>query len=66
MTKYDEYCYNLMESALKKGAEGSGLTKEECVAYMNLMFGVRGVEYYINEQKTESEEGTEYGEEMGD
>lgn len=65
MTKYDEYCYNLMESVLKKGAEGSGLTKEECVAYMNLMLGARGVENYINEQKTESEEGTEYGEEMG-
>lgn len=49
MNLYDEYCYNLMESAIKQGAEGNGLKKDECVAYMNIMFGARGVEDYIKE-----------------
>lgn len=63
MTLYDEYCYNLMENAIKAGAEGSGITKETCTAYMNLMCGVRGIEQYIKDK--ESEEGTN-GEKMGD
>ena len=49
MTLFDEYCYNLMEFAVSEGAKGKGLTKEECVAYMNMMFGARGVEDYIKE-----------------
>ena len=49
MTKYDEYCYNLMENAIKQGSERHGLPQEECVALMNIMLGVRGVENYIKE-----------------
>lgn len=64
MTKYDEYCYNLMESALKNGAEGSGLTKEMCTGYMNIILGVRGVEGYIKENEKEREDDIN-GEEMG-
>lgn len=66
MTLFDEYCYNLMESAIKRGAEGNGLTKDECVAYMNIMFGARGAEEYINKQKGEREEAILNGETMGD
>lgn len=66
MNLYDEYCYNLMESAIKRGAEGNGLTKDECVAYMNIMFGARGAEEYINKQKKEREEAILNGETMGD
>lgn len=66
MTLFDEYCYNLMESAIKRGAEGNGLTKDECVAYMNIVFGARGVEEYINKQKEEREEAILNGETMGD
>ena len=64
MTKYDEYCYNLMENALKMGAEGSGLTKEMCTGYMNIILGARGVESYIKEQ--EESEVSENGETMED
>ena len=66
MTLFDEYCYNLMELALSEGAKGKGLTKDECVAYMNMMFGARGAEEYINEQKEEREEAILNGETMGD
>lgn len=66
MTLFDEYCYNLMEAALKKGAEGSGLSKEECVAYMNIMFGARGAEEYIKGKKEEREAAIINGETMGD
>jgi len=64
MTKYDEYCYNLMEDALRRGAQGIGITKEACVAYMNLMAGARGAEWYIKEH--EEREVTEDGEKMED
>lgn len=64
MTKYDEYCYNLMELAVSEGAKGKGLTKEECVAYMNMMFGARGVEDYIKEaEATEAQRQMEKAEE---
>lgn len=63
MTKYDEYCYNLMETAIKSGAEGSGLTKETCVAYMNIMAGVRNVEQYIKDTERKD---VEDGEKMED
>lgn len=53
MTLYDEYCYNLMESAIKAGAEGDGLPKEACVAYMNIMFGARGLEEYAKKREEE-------------
>ena len=66
MTLYDEYCYNLMENAIKSGAEGRGMTKEECVAFMNIMFGARGVEEYIKVKKEEREEAIINGETMGD
>ena len=65
MTLYDEYCYNLMESAIKAGAEGHGIPKESCAAYMNIMAGVRGAEQYIKDNCKESED-TEDGKEMGD
>lgn len=65
MDRYTEYCYNLMEAALKSGAEGSGLTKETCTAYMNMMFGVRGFEQYIKDTEEESEV-IENGSKMGD
>ena len=51
MTKYDEYCYNLMEDAIKQGAGRHGIPQEECVALMNIMLGTRGVEKYINDKK---------------
>lgn len=51
MTKYDEYCYNLMENAIKQGSERHGLPQEECVALMNIMLGVRGVENYIKQDE---------------
>ena len=51
MTFYDEYCYNLMESAIKSGAEGYGLSKEACVAYMNMMSGIRQAQQYIQERR---------------
>lgn len=63
MTKYDEYCYNIMEAALKMGAEGSGLTKETCTGYMNIILGVRGIESYI---RTKESEVSEDGEKMED
>ena len=50
MNLYDEYCYNLMESAIKSGAEGYGLSKEACVAYMNMMSGIRQAQQYIQER----------------
>lgn len=50
MTFYDEYCYNLMEAAIKSGAEGYGLSKEACVAYMNMMSGIRQAQQYIQER----------------
>lgn len=60
MTKYDEYCYNLMENAIKQGSERHGLPQEECVALMNIMLGVRGVESYIDStSKTEETEDRE-------
>ena len=64
MTKTDEYCYNLMENAIKNGAENSGLPKEACVAVMNMMSGVRDCEAYINGNK--EREVLSDGEEMGD
>lgn len=65
MDRYTEYCYNLMEAALWSGAEGIGLTKETCTAYMNMMFGVRGFEQYTKDTEEESEV-IENGSEMGD
>ena len=62
MSSYDEYCYNLMEAAIKGGAENQGLSKEACTAYMNMMMGVREYEEYTNISKGE----VIYGEEMGD
>ena len=49
MTLYDEYCYNLMEAAISAGVQGKGLTKDECVAYANIIYGAREVERYIQE-----------------
>lgn len=59
MTKYDEYCYNLMESAIRAGAQTNGMTKDTCIAYMNIMFGVRGVESYIDSTTKTFEEQIE-------
>lgn len=66
MDKITEYCYNLMEAAIKSGAEGSGLTKETCTAYMNMMFGVRGYEQYVKETEEKESEVDETWEQDGE
>lgn len=55
MTLYDEYCYNLMEAAITAGVQGKGLTKDECVAYANMLYGVRELERYIKEHEPKQE-----------
>lgn len=53
MDKYTEYCYNLMEAALEAGANGNGLMKDQCVAYLNMMAGIRNVQEYIKEHESD-------------
>lgn len=51
----DAYCFNLMESLIETGAKGDGISKDRCIATLNLMLGARQYAGYIEEATINSE-----------